>query len=131
MKAVLTGNIPPQSFTEESNQCRVYVGDKSEAVADPKLANKAHGHDLRKTVQRQVQQNLNLKKKSTAQTYTGNGFRSLTINKRGRPIKAGPSRYVKRARKSVFYIGKLSNVVQFKRQWASESGSDADSVVFY
>ncbi|KAJ8719491.1 hypothetical protein PYW08_011666 [Mythimna loreyi] len=133
MKAVLNGHLPPQSFSEEANQTRMKALNKSDPVEIPELANKTHTHDLRKTVQRQVQQNLYRKMKSTAKSSTGSAVKSPGLKRRGRPMKAGPSRSVKApsVRKSVLYIGKLSNVVQFTRRWTSESASDGDSVVFY
>lgn len=132
MKAVLRGQLPPQSFAEEANQARMKLPNKSEPFQITEVPH-PHAHGLRKTVQRRVQQNLYLKMKSAVNISTGNSLKPSGLKRRGRPMKAGPSRSAKApsARKSLLYIGKLSNVVQFKRRWASESGSDADSIVYY
>lgn len=38
----------------------------------------------------------------------------ITRKRRGRPLKAGPSKRVKRVTVEDFYVGKLSNVVNFR-----------------
>ena len=131
MKAVLTGHIPPQSFSEEANNI-TESQNRSEPVENNQLGSKTLKYELRNTVQRQVRQNLNLNMESAAPIYTGDNLRTSALNRRGKAMKAGPSKSVRRPRKSELYIGKLSNVVQFKRRrWASETGSDADSVIYY
>lgn len=138
MKAVLSGKNPPPPFSEEANNKIKTQSNKPEALGINQMGKNSHNYELRKTVQKQDQQKLNLKIMSTAQTYTGDSSRSAALSKRGGSMKAGPSRLVRRPRsirrprKSVLYIGKLSNVVQFKRRrWSSETGSDADSDIYY
>ncbi|PZC77800.1 hypothetical protein B5X24_HaOG202990 [Helicoverpa armigera] len=130
MKAVLTGKLPPQSFSEEANHFQAVKRNPEPNVKINENNSTADGH---KTVQRQVQQNLYQKMKSTARawTYKAQRFGTSRLKKTGRPPTAGPSKTIRKPKLSSMYLGKLANVVPFTRRRHGSSESDVESVVIF
>lgn len=138
MKLILSGKVPPQPFSEQGNQISLPILKVNSNPA-PIMINKIVQHqsilgqNVHTAVQSQVRQTLFEKMKCATQALTGrpSNLGSSRLKRRGRPPKAGPSKMIKKPKVSSMYLGKLSNVVPFRRRWESESESDVESVVLF
>lgn len=129
MKAILGGRVPPP-FTEEVNHSQ-----GQGASASIKINELARGqfHPMGQYI-RSVNPSRNKvrdawNRQKQRQKKTGNRIVAgpSNLKKKGRP-KLGSS---KKSTISDMYLGKLSNVVPFKRQWQYSSDSDVESTVLY
>lgn len=128
MKAVLTGN-PPQRATDDAESCGTLkdniqnnLDKKPQATPQSPIASQM----LHKTVQIEAKDNLFECIKNDV-----SNSRNYRRKRPGRPPKAGTSKKLKKPSVSAMYVGKLSNVVPFKRKrYGSDSESDElDSLV--
>lgn len=118
MKMVLSGKTAKTTFPEG-------VNDRSfEIEAEPEIVNEFINTPQESLFLNQTQTEIQ-KQASDRQ----NGYGKKT---RGRPPKAGPSKVSKKTRITNFYIGKLSNVVSFKKGHCNSLNiSDSESSLFY
>ncbi|CAH1637001.1 unnamed protein product [Spodoptera littoralis] len=160
MKVMLSGKMPPQSFAEEgnkfpSNNEPVKINETNNSLRTHSMMRPVRLIHNKFTSAWNFKRHAETEVKSLPENTTLDGVKSShklpkpqkesaknsrkqpktagdsTRRKRpGRPPKAGPSKAKKPNIKSM-YLGKLSNVVPFKRQLESGSESDVESVIVF
>ncbi|XP_028175379.1 uncharacterized protein LOC114363762 [Ostrinia furnacalis] len=128
MKAVFASKGPHED-PDHTTCLKANVGIETNSVKRAQGSTQSPSINQARQRTVQIEAKENLFQRINPKNEKGNS--NIRKKRPGRPPKAGTSKKIKRASVSALYVGKLSNVVPFKRcRYASESESDdLDSLV--